>query len=526
MIVELTLITTFIIHHLVLGVIIGGLVWGIFKLPFNISTEAQSRLWFVSYLIITLVPFIVFITPQNMPYTAQISLSYGQNELVSKHILPIKVLPKEVLPINSDLSVTASNDYWNIPEEIIYNLSSLLILLLALWALGIIWRVAVLTQRLNNSSSLAKRLKSKREITLFKSNEKISIWLSSQCQSPMVIGIISPKIVIPNALFSKLNEQQLQHVVLHEQAHIDRRDLITTVIQELISITFWWSPILRPLNRQIYLARELACDIRAANKSADSLTYAQTLLDCAKLMFQKKQNVLAMSLFSKQKDLTIRINGVIGIKSKAVFSLAPSMLSCALLIIASVSFAHSFSPKINLPQIKLEAKLFLRQTPADSQLMIDAVAANRISVIKQLIAQGVDIDVASIGDGTALIMAVRYENIAMVDALLKLGANVNQPSLGDGNPLIMATKTASIPMLEQLLKAGAQINNIVKGDETPLINASHQGDLDVVKFLVENGADVNLAVKTSGFDGNELRSPLNRAKTNSIRQYLISQGAI
>ena len=243
-------------------------------------------------------------------------------------------------------------------------------------------------------------------------------------------------------------------------------------------------------------------------------------------MFQKKQNVLAMSLFSKQKDLTIRINGVIGIKSKAVFSLAPSMLSCALLIIASISFAHSFSPKINLPQIKLEAKLFLRQTPADSQLMIDAVAANRISVIKQLIAQGVDIDVAAIGDGTALIMAVRYENIAMVDALLKLGANVNQPSLGDGNPLIMATKTASIPMLEQLLKAGAQINNIVKGDETPLINASHQGDLDVVKFLVENGADVNLAVKTSGFDGNELRSPLNRAKTNSIRQYLISQGAI
>jgi ankyrin repeat protein len=123
-------------------------------------------------------------------------------------------------------------------------------------------------------------------------------------------------------------------------------------------------------------------------------------------------------------------------------------------------------------------------------------------------------------------MAIRYNNIDLVKALIELGANVNQPSPGDGNPLIMATKTASIPMLKILLAAGAKINNAVDGDETPLINASFQSDLPLVQYLISEGADVNLAVEASIYDGNELRSPLNSARTQEIRDYLLSQGAL
>jgi len=197
-----------------------------------------------------------------------------------------------------------------------------------------------------------------------------------------------------------------------------------------------------------------------------------------------------------------------------------------LLSIVSISLVHSYSPKIDVPKIRLTAKLFTRLSHEDSQLMIAAVAANRISIIKLLIAEGVDIDVAAIGDGTALIMAIRYNNLNMVKELIALGANVNQPSLGDGNPLIMATKKANITILKILLAAGANINDSVDGDETPLINASFQGNLPLVQFLVAHGADVNLAIETTAYDGNELRSPLSRARTKEVRNYLHAQGAI
>jgi beta-lactamase regulating signal transducer with metallopeptidase domain len=514
MIVELTLITTFIIHHFLLGALIFSAVFIVFQLPVNISSETKSRLWFVSYLLITLLPFMVFISPSASPNT----------------VLPVKVnstqlISVEVLPSNQSLDANHINAYWHVPEGFINSISSFLLTLLALWSLGIIWRIFLLLNRFNNSRKLGFALSHNKEILLGNSDEKIIVWLSEFCSSPMVVGLIHPKIVIPKQLFNKLNRQQITHVILHEQAHIDRRDLIASAIQEVIAITFWWSPIIRPLNKQLHLARELACDIRAADKTKDPVSYAQTLLDCAKLMFVKKQNILSMGLFSKQKDLTIRINGVINMDKSLAKGSFSSILSCVILAIASTSFVNNYSPKIDVPQIRLAAKLFSRQSSSDSQLMITAVASNQISIIKQLIADGVDIDVAAIGDGTALIMAIRYNNIEMVEALIALGANVNQPSPGDGNPLIMATKISSVPMLEILLAAGAKINNAVDGDETPLINACFQNDLPLVQFLVAQGADVNLTVEASIYDNNELRSPLNSTKSQEIIAFLINQGA-
>jgi beta-lactamase regulating signal transducer with metallopeptidase domain len=516
MIVELTLITTFLTHHFILGALIFIVILTIFKLPLNISSEAKSRLWFVSYLLITLLPFMVFLSPVTSPDSSLPRNTISQ----STQLLSVEVLPSKPL-----INAKDHNTYWHVPEAIIDNISPLLLILLALWMLGIIWRVLLLLNRLNNSRKLALTLTHSTEISLSDSKETATVWLSNQCSSPMVIGLLSPKIVLPTALFNKLNRQQIAHVVLHEQAHIDRRDLIANAIQEVIAITFWWSPIMRPFNKQLHLARELACDIRAADKTKDPIRYAQTLLDCAKLMFVKKENLLSMSLFSKQKDLSIRINGVINMGNSLVSWSFTSILSCLLLCIASISFVHFYSPKVDVPQLRLTAKLFLRQSAADSQLLIAAVAADRISVIKQLIDEGIDIDVAAIGDGTALIMAVRYNNVDMVKALIALGANVNQPSPGDGNPLIMATKMESLPMLRILLAAGANINNVVEGDETPLINASFQGNFPLVQFLITQGADVNLSVETTGYNGNELRSPLNRAKTEKIKVYLRRHGA-
>jgi bla regulator protein BlaR1 len=515
MIVELTLITTFLIHHFLLGIIIFTAILAVFKLPLNISSEEKARLWSVSYLLITLLPFMVFLSPTTS----------------SNNVLPLNVNPSsellsvEVLPSSQPIKEASSTIYWHVPEELIDTISPMLLALLAVWILGIIWRALLLVNRLYNSHKLGLALTNNTKILLNNSDEKVTVWLSEQCSSPMVLGLITPKIVLPTALFHKLNSQQIIHVVLHEQAHIDRLDLIAKAIQEIIAITFWWSPIMRPLNKQLHLARELACDMRAADQTKDPISYAQTLLDCAKLMFVKKENVLAMSLFSKQKDLTIRINGVINMGNSLVRGSFTSILSCVLLSIASMSFVYAYSPKIDVPQIRLAAKFFSRLSLHDSQLMIAAVAANRLTTIKQLIADGVDIDVAAVGDGTALIMAIRYNNMDMVKALIALGANVNQPSPGDGNPLIMATKTASLPMLQVLLAAGANINNAVDGDETPLINASFQGDFPLVKFMVEQGADVNLAVEASSYDNNTLRSPLNRAKTQKIKDYLRNQGA-
>jgi ankyrin repeat protein len=108
---------------------------------------------------------------------------------------------------------------------------------------------------------------------------------------------------------------------------------------------------------------------------------------------------------------------------------------------------------------------------------------------------------------------------------MDLEADVDQSSRGDGNPLIMAAMTNNVAIAQQLLDYGADVNAVVVGDETPLIYASRRGSIEMVELLVAHGADVNLKVKTGMSDGGVVRSPLNMARTQAVKDFLIAQGA-
>jgi ankyrin repeat protein len=207
-----------------------------------------------------------------------------------------------------------------------------------------------------------------------------------------------------------------------------------------------------------------------------------------------------------------------------ILSTLSAITVCTLLVMntSNQAMANDHANK-NLSQLATSQSA---QSKSDAQMLIAASAANRISVIKQLVNDGVDIDTPAIGDGTALMIAIKKGNSDMVDSLLLLGANVNASSPGDGNPLILASKLGDLSLVKKLINQGAIVDQQVKGDETPLINASSQGELAVVKYLVNQGADVNLAVEATTRSGTEMRSPLSQASSRQVREYLINQGAI
>lgn len=509
MIVELTLLSTFIFHHLLLGMFIGGALWLLLKMPWHITPQARALLWFTCYLLVTLLPFSAFLPSEAITKPTNVAQSHRS----------IQTNPGQKQTFTAKAIQVTSNQ-WHVPQSLVKEYTPLLVLLLLVWVLGITWRCIQLGFKLLNSKNLNQLLNQKIAFKINNNGAAIDIWLSHQCVSPMVVGLIHPKIIVPHALIHELTHQQLTHVILHEQAHIERHDLIASAIQEFIAICFWWSPIIRPLNRQIHLSRELACDNRAAMQSKEPLKYAQTLLDCAKLMFSRHKNILAMSLFNHKKDLTIRIDEVINFERQSSFRPLYTLLACGLLTISCVIFAHTITPKINVGQIVVGAKLFERQNQTNSQIIIKAVNAGQLDLIENLVSEGLDLDVAVISDGTPLIIAVKNNNLTMVKGLLNLGANVNQPSPGDANPLITAVNFTDTTMLDVLLQAGANINTNIPGDETALINAIRNDNIDMVRFLLNHGADIN---PDSGSNDSENR-PLANARSNQMREFLIQQG--
>ena len=210
-------------------------------------------------------------------------------------------------------------------------------------------------------------------------------------------------------------------------------------------------------------------------------------------------------------------------KSPSLFIIS---VICLSLTAVTIKAAQNFAPKISLDEVQSDSRHYSILSQRVGEKLIRAVDDNDLESIRQMLADGVDINTPAIGDGTALIIAVKKDNQTMVQALLDLGADVNQSSRGDGNPLITAAMTNNLELAQLLMGYGADVNQIVPRDETPLINATRDGYLKMSQLLVENGADVNLAVQTGWSDNYQVRTPLNMARTQEITDFLIENGAV
>ena len=78
--------------------------------------------------------------------------------------------------------------------------------------------------------------------------------------SPAAWGIFRPTIILPTGLASSLTAEQLRWVLLHELAHVRRRDLIVLTFQRFAAILHFFNPAIWIANRMVHQLREYACD--------------------------------------------------------------------------------------------------------------------------------------------------------------------------------------------------------------------------------------------------------------------------
>jgi beta-lactamase regulating signal transducer with metallopeptidase domain len=97
--------------------------------------------------------------------------------------------------------------------------------------------------------------------------------------SPFVCGIRRPVLVLPRKLAASLSPTELNHVLLHELAHVQRRDLVWGWIGEIARMVYFFHPVVHWLCYRARLERELACDAIAMSHSGQNAgEYAATLV--------------------------------------------------------------------------------------------------------------------------------------------------------------------------------------------------------------------------------------------------------
>jgi beta-lactamase regulating signal transducer with metallopeptidase domain len=138
-------------------------------------------------------------------------------------------------------------------------------------------------------------------------SKSVAILLSDDISSPTAIGLLSPAIVLPAWLIRDLSSEELRQILLHELAHLRRRDDWSNLLQKIVKALFFFHPVVWWMERQLSLEREMACDEAVLAQTGNPRAYAQCLVLLAEKSFFRRSIMLAQAAVSRAGQTSMRV---------------------------------------------------------------------------------------------------------------------------------------------------------------------------------------------------------------------------
>jgi bla regulator protein BlaR1 len=280
--------------------------------------------------------FLVFIR-LIIPFSLPIQLSSLRLENTLSNIFYTQKNPtytedvKAVTEIKSDLP-NSSDDGLNPPETVLVQDSEIVshgdfysliihktdygkILWPLLWSIGFL---SIVLSVLYKTYSFQKKLKGNRE-QVFIEGRVLPLFETSAVNYPILFGCFSPKIYVPGKLWSSLSEKEKSFVLLHEEGHYQRKDILSGWLCFLVLAVHWFNPVVW-LSYFIHQnLKEIACDHFVLDKLSgkEGIQYARTLLLICESGFTRHTNVFAAGIAGKS-SLKRRIEMILNKKKKTI----------------------------------------------------------------------------------------------------------------------------------------------------------------------------------------------------------------
>jgi len=153
---------------------------------------------------------------------------------------------------------------------------------------------------------------------------KVTIMQSDQINTPLAVGFIKPRIVLPQRM--DLNDKQLlDYVLMHEYCHIKRFDALWKIVIVFAVCVHWFNPLVWVMFFLLNRDLESSCDEQVVRRFGISQKsdYAYSIIgmsECSNRLllhsaYNRKSSVLSMKK---------RIEAVMRIKEKSIVSIVVS----------------------------------------------------------------------------------------------------------------------------------------------------------------------------------------------------------
>lgn len=218
--------------------------------------------------------------------TAAVKHNRLAGALIVLVMLPLlEMAPKlalQILPANSE-PVFDTAAHW-LPLT-----SSTLLLIGGIYGAGVLLGLLkvvldyfALQRQLENASVCKLELLPKAvQQQLSSTGQKISVWQLESLRSPITVGAVSAKIVLPKEFLTQ-SSAVISAALQHELAHIRRRDWTIQLISRIVVALFWFNPLVHICARGLRNQAEIAADDEVVLAGTEAPSYASVLLDYAR----------------------------------------------------------------------------------------------------------------------------------------------------------------------------------------------------------------------------------------------------
>jgi len=97
----------------------------------------------------------------------------------------------------------------------------------------------------------------------------VGLIVTDRVKSPILFGFIRPRVLLPADLVRELPFERLRYILLHELAHLKRRDILTGWILAFLQSLHWFNPLVWWAFGRMRFDRELACDEQVLSRVPD-----------------------------------------------------------------------------------------------------------------------------------------------------------------------------------------------------------------------------------------------------------------
>lgn len=150
--------------------------------------------------------------------------------------------------------------------------------------------------------------------------------------SPAVQGFLRPRLLFPAGRVAAYSDEELRHILLHELAHLKRRDLALNWIAAALQTLHWFNPLVWYAFHRWRLDREIACDALALTAAGpdQNRAYGRTMLRLVEQVVERRAAPQCVGILEDKNQLRSRLRMILSYTPARRWTLPAALLLATL----------------------------------------------------------------------------------------------------------------------------------------------------------------------------------------------------